>query len=206
MISHKYKCIFIHIPRTAGSSIEKMICGDDWWKIEKSTKHLLASQSKQIYKDYWNDYFKFSIVRNPWDRMVSCLRFKNYFKLSLNNSIIDISGYKKLYSYKNKIVEFDHRFHKKENVVRKKHGLNTVYNNIIDEEIDWILKFENLYDEVEELKKILDIKQDFNFLLNKSKNRKNYKDYYNEKSKNEVEKIFLKDIEKHRYNFNDNIS
>ena len=55
MISHELKCIFIHIPRTAGSSIERALINDDWWTVESKTKHLIASQAKKIYSEYWND-------------------------------------------------------------------------------------------------------------------------------------------------------
>ncbi len=79
MISHAFRCIFIHIPRTAGSYIETMICGANWWKVEPKTKHLLSSQAKSIYSDYWDDYFKFSFVRNPWGRMVSLATFPNMY-------------------------------------------------------------------------------------------------------------------------------
>ena len=51
MISHKYKCIFIHIPRTGGTFIENLIFGKDWWGIDKKTKHITASQAKEIYKE-----------------------------------------------------------------------------------------------------------------------------------------------------------
>ena len=66
MISHKYKCIFIHIPRTAGTFTELLIDGKDWWVPKgygsfRQEKHIIASQAKKIYKDYWDEYFKFSM-------------------------------------------------------------------------------------------------------------------------------------------------
>jgi len=206
MISHKYKCIFIHIPRTAGSSIEKWICGDDWWNIEKPTKHLLASQTKKLYKNYWNNYYKFSIVRNPWDRMFSCLRFSNYFKLKLENGIINISGYKKLFTYNDIILEHDYRFSKKKDLISENHDKNTIYGNILDERIDKIIKFENLNEEIKNLKELLVIKEEFNFFLNKSKKNKDFKNFYDKKSRKEVNNIFRKDIENYNYSFYDNIA
>lgn len=47
MISHELKCIFVHIPRTAGSNIERSLIGQDWWEVSHETKHLLASQAKK---------------------------------------------------------------------------------------------------------------------------------------------------------------
>lgn len=75
MIDHKTKCIFVHIQRTGGTAIEKLFIKNDMWLSGRPNhKHLLASQAKKLYKDYWNDYFKFSFVRDPWSRTVSMLQ------------------------------------------------------------------------------------------------------------------------------------
>ena len=57
MIDHKNKCIFIHIPGCAGSSIELSLVKKDWWLIGKKTKHIFASDAKKVYSEYWDDYF-----------------------------------------------------------------------------------------------------------------------------------------------------
>ncbi|MCA9055782.1 MAG: hypothetical protein KDA75_18225, partial [Planctomycetaceae bacterium] len=68
MIDHQRKLLFIHIARTGGTSIEAALVGCDWWDIDPETKHLSASQAKQIYGDeIWSTYTKFAVVRNPWD-------------------------------------------------------------------------------------------------------------------------------------------
>jgi hypothetical protein len=50
MISHEHKCIFVHISRTGGSSIERTIFKKDWWLIDPATKHLTASKTKDYTK------------------------------------------------------------------------------------------------------------------------------------------------------------
>jgi len=88
MISHRHRTIFIHIPKTGGASIERLI-----WKEEERTEenlwmgytykhhnkyqtgalqHLYASNVKKaVGEDVYEDYFTFSMVRNPWDRVIS---------------------------------------------------------------------------------------------------------------------------------------
>jgi len=155
MISHKHKCIYIHIPRTAGTSIEFALCGDNWWKIDSSTKHLLASQAKEIYADYWDSYFKFSIVRDPCTRMLSALRYANYFcpdAQSCNNFKEFLEGYMIQFGFP-KTVEFDYRFYKS---VPSARGLeNSVYLNLLDEELDYVGRFENLNESFGEITKFL---------------------------------------------------
>jgi hypothetical protein len=201
MISHKYKCIFIHIQRTAGSSIEKWICDDDWWFIDKSTKHMLASQTKELYKEYWDDYFKFSFVRNPWNRMGSMFLNTEYYNISTNGSgIIDISKYKEKWGFPI-LVENDYRFSKREDVTNDRHIENQVYGNILDEELDFIGKFENLQQDIQFIKDKLNIANDFNFHLMKSDNSKNYTEYYDDKTKEEVYNLYKNDIVKYNYDF-----
>ena len=72
MIDHRSKLIFIHIARTGGTSIEASLVGKDWWLVDPSSKHISAKQARDLYgKDIWEAYTKFSVVRNPWDRVVS---------------------------------------------------------------------------------------------------------------------------------------
>lgn len=59
-----HRCIFIHIPKTAGSSIADALFGAVSRHIPY-TEYLRASPRK------FRAYFKFAFVRNPWDRLVS---------------------------------------------------------------------------------------------------------------------------------------
>ena len=88
MISHKYKCIFLHKGRTGGTSIEHSFNK----LMENKEKHLTQSLAREEYKDNWNDYFIFTTVRNPYDWMVSCYFhnkqinhewFQNSFKIDI---------------------------------------------------------------------------------------------------------------------------
>ena len=91
IISHKYKFIFIHIPKCAGTSITRTLapllgehdlvigCTPEGERLHQEnmkkgglTKHSTAQQIMQhVGPEIWNSYFKFSFVRNPWDLMVS---------------------------------------------------------------------------------------------------------------------------------------
>ena len=88
MISDKHKIIFIHIPRTSGTSIESAFK----FNMDKvGGKHLKASEiKKNIGNDKWNNYFKFSIVRNPWERFASMYSMPFFRKINrLSGKSID---------------------------------------------------------------------------------------------------------------------
>lgn len=63
------KLIFIHIPRCSGTSIESSLLSDRL--VPDSEKHWNARMLKERVGDLWESCFKFSIVRNPFDRMAS---------------------------------------------------------------------------------------------------------------------------------------
>ena len=78
VICHNKKCIFIHIPKTAGTSIEQFIKDNDRNPIillgvrnGRSMHHFSALEIKSLFPDLFKKYYKFSFVRNPYDRLLS---------------------------------------------------------------------------------------------------------------------------------------
>ena len=103
MISHKHQCVFIHIPKTAGMSIETAFLDSLGLEFTKgqneellltyntdpkmgppSLAHLTPKQYVGLnYLDQqtFEQYFKFAIVRDPWDRIVSIYRHFDFQRM-----------------------------------------------------------------------------------------------------------------------------
>jgi chondroitin 4-sulfotransferase 11 len=76
-ISERARCIFVHIQKTGGVSIEAVLRqhesgGGGGWPVRQGRQHMFATELRTMVRpDQWQDYFKFAFVRNPWDRLVS---------------------------------------------------------------------------------------------------------------------------------------
>lgn len=91
VISHEHKAIFVHIPKTGGQSVEQMFLEDLGLTWEERAPLLLRPNDDpsigpdrlaHLYADEYvskghisqkdfDSYFKFAVVRNPYDRIVS---------------------------------------------------------------------------------------------------------------------------------------
>jgi hypothetical protein len=61
------RAIFIHIPKTAGTSVAQALFGGSW--------HAPYFEYERVNPRKFRQFFKFSFVRNPWDRVVSTYFF-----------------------------------------------------------------------------------------------------------------------------------
>lgn len=65
MIDHQSRCIYVHIPKTGGNSINRVF-GVNWANHKD-----LARYARELDPEVFQSYCKFAIVRNPWDRILS---------------------------------------------------------------------------------------------------------------------------------------
>ncbi len=74
VISPRAKCIFVHIQKTGGASIESLLMSHDpnVRANAQDGRHIPAREIRALVPAaIWNESFKFAFVRNPWDRLVS---------------------------------------------------------------------------------------------------------------------------------------
>src|SRR5258707_7699115 len=64
----EFRCIFIHIPKTAGTSLSQALFG-------RHSRHIPYIEYEKGNPRKFRQYFKFTFVRNPWDRLVSTYFF-----------------------------------------------------------------------------------------------------------------------------------
>jgi chondroitin 4-sulfotransferase 11 len=172
-IDHDKKMVFIHIPRTGGTSIKSALNLHD--KIYKEDVYHMSAND--IPKKY-NDYFKFTFVRNPFDRFVSLYfynkseHYKEMFPDKLTTKVAE------KYNFKEWLDNFRYK-----HIQQVDFGLDKV---------DFVGKYENLQK---------DLNLQFNVKIEKENftNHKHYSHYYDEESILKVSKISSKDIEVYSY-------
>lgn len=198
LISNKLKCIFVHLTKTGGWSIEEVLkkYDKDILNIHfgSRSRHMLPSDLRQAAgigfdSSQYKGYFKFGFVRNPWDRLVSTYFMCTQYPLNP-------------YEYYVK----DHTFNE--------FIIDQIYDNMIvginqsdylfkdgKQIVDFIGRFENLEGDFKVVCKKLGISHELHH-INATKHA-HYSMYYNEQTKNIVANRFREDIERFNYKFDD---
>lgn len=81
-INHDKKLIFVQIPKNASTSICTYFGGPNQFVYDKKW-----TEYQEHFGNYWNEYTKFAVVRNPVDRFISSYKFireGNYNILQMN--------------------------------------------------------------------------------------------------------------------------
>lgn len=211
MVSTEHKYIFIHIPKTAGFSMEKFLYTPDCiWKsgvpiflnqkFLTQSQHFTISEVKEIMSPAkFNQFKKFAAVRNPWDRMVSEYHFRQ-------NALHD-----KRFKNFNEFIDILKDKSSAINFFGGEHGGQHFYSQVDflnidgDIDLDLILRFEDISKWTHKLKKILPQhpvwENENSFPHVNGSARDDYQSYYCKSTKNAVAELYADDIETFEYNF-----
>lgn len=207
LISRRRNFIFIHIYKNAGTSITnalKPYAAPLWQRvITKGLKkihinpskfdhqpypsHITASELVEILgKRKFNSYFSFAFVRNPWDWQVSLYKYMikktDHAQHDLVKSFKDFDEYIKWRC--NEEVRFQKDF---------------IYSEKGEQLVDFVGRFESLDRDFKKICSRIGI-DTFLPKMNVS-NKIPYQDFYNNETKELVEKTFHPDIELFNYSF-----
>ncbi len=206
IISHKYKFIFIAIPKTGTHAIRfalrKHLAKDDIEQVGLFVKkkapykeiasinhgHISANEIKKaVGENIWNSYFKFACVRNPWDRFISYVFF-----MYRNTDILK----------KNTLLTL--KKIAKDSVHQKRILFAPQYQFITDTSdalmIDYICRQENLQESYDLACKKIGIPTETLNIINKSEHLP-YFNYYDDELRNRIADLYQKDISLFHYTF-----
>ena len=189
IIIRSRKTIFIHIHRTGGTSITSLLKRALPNQVDVIAQHGNASTMEKKILEEYPDYFVFSIVRNPWDRL--------------------LSWYSLLYKSDPKDLETE-RVRFEEFLINTAHddGNDSFLLNQIDyfksttfhPDRVTIYRFENYEEEVKKIAARLQITIQETPRINETLT-KDYKKYYTEKGKALVDQKCARDIAYFGYSF-----
>lgn len=183
-ISHKHKFVFIAVPKTGSTSVRSIIDPySDILSVNNRNSpykhHTTALNLKSHFESQdweWNSYYKFSVVRNPWERRVSSWAYR------LKKGQHNYTEFKDFVRHYPAAPQFS--------------WLSDQDGNFL---MDYVFKLEDPdgMDKVFNKLKIPKVK-----LPHKNKNgHKHYTEYYDDETRQIVAKKYAKDIEYFGYEF-----
>ena len=200
MISLQKRFLFVHIPKTAGNSIQSVLrdysedqlvalrkeqdgierfgLRNPKYKIKKHST--LSEYHGALGDEQFGNLYKFTCVRNPWDRMVSY-----YFTPTQNAEIWDREKFRAIISKAVSVPDY----------LRLDNAEGDPFANV-----DYIMRFENLTDDFHAVCAAIGISPPSLPQYNRS-SREHYSKYYDDELRELVRGRFTSEIERFDYGF-----
>ena len=162
-----------------------------WWKLASRAKplrryynHISASKlKKRLGAEVWDDYYKFCVVRNPWDRVIS----QYYWRQRHSDDLMSIDEF----------LESRHIG----SLIRKGIGVYSVGGQVV---VDRICRYETLDSDLEEVRQHLGLPDPISLPRAKSTfraDRRHYSEVYTDSQKEKIRSIFKDEIDLLGYEF-----
>jgi hypothetical protein len=200
MISFQKRFLFVHIPKTAGNSIQSVLrdysedelvalrteqdgverfgLRNPKYRIKKHST--LAEYLVALGEARFAELYRFACVRNPWDRMVSY-----YFTPTQSAVAWDQKKFRNVIVRALPVADY----------LRLNEGDDDPFENV-----NYIMRFENLVDDFGTVCQVLGISPTTLPQYNRS-NREHYSRYYDDELRELVRARFAAEIERFGYTF-----
>ena len=206
IVSYRKKFLFVHIYKTAGTSITDSLArycyrpgstrpsnwmaflSTDWKKIHRTPikKHATALEIRDaLDRGIFDSFFKFSFVRNPWDWQVSLYHFILDRPHNPGHEATKAMG-----SFRNFVLS-------------REGSEFTQTSCLVDESgnllVDFVGRFEKLEEDFQAVCHRIGISVGLPH-INKM-DRTDYRDYYDEETRELTARLYAEDIERFGYSF-----
>ncbi|MEM1070234.1 MAG: sulfotransferase family 2 domain-containing protein [Planctomycetota bacterium] len=188
-------CIFIHVPKAAGTSISHSLYG-------RNVGHRKAKFYHQVSKREFRKYFSFGFVRNPWDRALSAYRFV----MQGGTAIVKPQAHRRYNS--EAFSSFEKFVTAWLGEVELNHRVDAVFlpqcDFLMDQDgnqlVDFVGKIESMEDGIRvvesRLGRALEVPK-----LNASREKSDYREYYSGETMDIVARVYQRDIDLFDYSF-----
>jgi len=206
MILEKERTVFIHIPKTGGTSISNAL----GYSNDLRSKHCsVVGYIERMNRLAYHRFFKFTVVRNPYDRIVSYFEWKRFniiegtYNKHITDEEMDMVMDK---GFSNWFIKFVTNYRDKPFKTRYKTGPNNQTLMLINRKnvisIDSICRFETLERDFLEVakKQELEIKVD-KFPHSLKTDRKPYQEYYSNNAREIASRYYSQDLKNFNYCF-----
>lgn len=227
MLINELKLLFVHIPKTGGQSVEEMILqgmGLRWADGEQflicknqdaalgppQLTHLTAEEYLENGFLGWNEfkcYYKFTIIRNPWERIVSEYNFRYKYSYSFREFILQ--------KFPDNIYdEYVTGKACKRHIIPQVEFIYDSYGNKLVDEVFDIKELKNCPQKISgkagiPAKRLPHRNKTFNkrshlksLLLAKTRPKDDYRKYYDKILRERVRDYYISDVERFGYSFN----
>jgi hypothetical protein len=180
--------IFIHIPKTAGTSVSQAI-------YQEQPKHHSVHTFQKLDNEKFEKYFKFAFVRDPFERLYSIYNYARKISHPIyKGPLTEVSDFD---TFERFVIEWC-----TESRIKSHYFLKPQFDYLSLDgtqlNVNFVGRFENIEDDFNNLCNLLNINASLP-MINVGTQKKLNKIYYTNEMRRNVEQIYLYDFENFGY-------
>ncbi len=206
-VSDAHRALFVHVPKTGGSTIDRMMDQEigDVRRVEGKPRHATLAGLLDAEPDL-TDYWVFGFVRNPWARMVSWWSMINSVFAAYDRGdarvVAKIQRNPKAWLPEGEFAKDFDAFVLEGTAKIKKVGRPQVRTlNAPGRPADFVGRIETFQQDVNHVRERLGLEALPEIPRTNRSSHGAYQDYYNEVTRRKVAEVYAEDIEAFGYEF-----